>query len=103
MARMLSCASTALTACTRAFLTNATTRYVKARAAGNSAEMASLLLDSASYTENEHTVAIGMGVLSQPLAINYTRPSNVYQRGVIMSKPGIHGEVGYNDIKNFIE
>lgn len=67
----LSIVATASAACTREFLTNATREYIMAQSMGSAG--LSALASNATYTENETPVAIGRGVLAQPLQIDRSR------------------------------
>ena len=67
----LSLASHALAACSRAALQDATSAYVKAIAAGQPGLLS--LGSNATYAENDVSLDIKQGVLSQAITVDFTR------------------------------
>ena len=67
----LSLASHALAACSRATLQDATATYVKAIAAGQSGLLS--LGSNATYAENDVSLDIKQGILSQAITVDFSR------------------------------
>jgi hypothetical protein len=66
-------AATASAACSREFLTNASSAYVAAQSIGSSSGVTSLAASTVNYTENEIPTSIQKGILSQQLKIDHNR------------------------------
>ncbi len=59
--------------CSRAFLVDATTKYVAAQTEGKPATLAAIAAANLNYTESDKTIDINTGVLAQPMKIDHSR------------------------------
>ncbi|ORY68181.1 uncharacterized protein BCR38DRAFT_297349, partial [Pseudomassariella vexata] len=76
---ILACLSLALTCsadCDFAFLTDATTKYINAQAAGDPTSIASLAASNVTYTENGAPLSISEGVLTEAIKIDHNRSTH---------------------------
>ncbi|KAK7932451.1 hypothetical protein PG985_003163 [Apiospora marii] len=78
MARFMLVAALALiktsaAVCDRAFLEKAAERYVNAQINGRSEDISSFMVDSASYSENDLSVGVNKGTLTQAIAVDTHR------------------------------
>jgi hypothetical protein len=65
--------SSAAAECTRAFLVDATAKYVAAQTEGKPATLAAIAAANLNYTESDKTIDINTGVLAQPMKIDHER------------------------------